>query len=361
MFEGYTYEKLLEEVLENAPAGIDTRQGSIFYDAVSGVLLKIAKLYTDIDIIAELVSIDTATGEYLDKKAGEHLVTRLPATRCCYHFSYEGTAPEVGERFYTDGLYFTLKKDEDEEYYLEAESAGTAANSVYAGTPAIPTNNIQGLTAASFGEIKELGADEESDDDLRERLREKISGPAENGNKQNYRSWCESIEGVGRARIIPLWNGPNTVKGIIIDPSGTPATPTVVERVQDYIDPDADGDGQGDGLGEGVANLGAHFTAVAPQEKEINISFNAVLSAGATAEEATAQAKQSITEYLTGLTLNTPDEESVVVRVSAIGAIINGLASILDYNTLTLNDATDNIEPGDEAVAVIGEVTVNVL
>ena len=30
MFEGYTYERLLEEVLNNAPEEIDTRQGSIF-------------------------------------------------------------------------------------------------------------------------------------------------------------------------------------------------------------------------------------------------------------------------------------------------------------------------------------------
>ena len=32
MFESYTYEKLLEEVLNNAPDDIDTRPGSIYYD-----------------------------------------------------------------------------------------------------------------------------------------------------------------------------------------------------------------------------------------------------------------------------------------------------------------------------------------
>ena len=52
MFEGYTYERLLEEVLNNAPEEIDTRQGSIFFDAVSGVLLKVAKLYTDLDVVS---------------------------------------------------------------------------------------------------------------------------------------------------------------------------------------------------------------------------------------------------------------------------------------------------------------------
>ena len=73
------------------------------------------------------------------------------------------------------------------------------------------------------------------------------------------------------------------------------------------------------------------------------------------------EATTAIKEYLKGLTLNTPDEEAIVVRISAVGAIINGLSSILDYNSLTFNGETANIEPGNEAVAVIGGVTVNVL
>ena len=71
MFEDYTYEWLLEDVLNNAPEGIDTRQGSIFYDAISGILMKIAKFYTDLDLIAEMTSIATATGDALDIRARE--------------------------------------------------------------------------------------------------------------------------------------------------------------------------------------------------------------------------------------------------------------------------------------------------
>ena len=359
--EEYTYESLLQDVLDNAPAGIDTREGSIFYDAVSGVLMKVAKLYVDIDMIAELVYIDSATGEYLDRKASEHSVTRLPATSARYYVKFDGTQPDIGERFYSDGLYFVLKQTDEEVYYLEAEIAGTGANGVYSGTAAIPVNNIAGLNAATFGEAAELGSDEESDDALRERLREKMSGPAENGNRQHYRTWCEEVDGVGRARIIPLWNGPNTVKGIIIDPNGLPAGDAVIERVQDYIDPDADNDGEGDGLGEGVANLGAHFTAVSPEKCTIDVAFNAVLTGGATQQQAAEEAKTAISNYLKDLTLNTEDDEEIVVRISAVGAIINGLSSVLDYNTLTFNGQTSNIEPSEEAVAVIGEVTVSVL
>ena len=41
MFEDRTYENLLEEVLEEAPEDIDTRQCSIFFDYVYAVTIKI--------------------------------------------------------------------------------------------------------------------------------------------------------------------------------------------------------------------------------------------------------------------------------------------------------------------------------
>lgn len=370
MFEGYTYELLLEDVLNNAPEGIDTRPGSIFYDAVSGILIKVAKLYTDLDLVLGLSCVDTATGEYLDQKASEYGITRLDATKCCYIFEYEGTRPDVGERFFTDGLYFILKETEAGVLYLEAEQAGTGGNNVYSGTPAVPVNNIQGLDKATFGEIYEIGTDEENDESLRSRIREKIAGPAENGNKQHYKTWCEAVEGVGQARIFPLWNGPNTVKAVLINPLGTPCNSRIVSAVQEHIDPATKGytatvDGKtyivGDGLGEGVANLGAHFTATSADEVKISVEFSAQLITGATIDNAKEEVSKAITEYLKDLVLSTEEAADVVVRVSSVGAIISGVSSILDYSNLKLNGDTNNISPGEDGVPVLEEVDIGVL
>ncbi len=359
MFEAYTYEKLLEDVLDNAPDGIDIRQGSIFFDSIAGTLLKIAKLYTDLDLMFSLVFIDTAAGEFLDKKAFEYGVERLPATGCRYYVDFKGVNPDEGERFFTDGLYFTLKKTGDDIYYLEAEEAGIGGNYVYNGTKAIPVNNIHGLVSAVFGDIMELGTDEETDESLRKRIREKIAGPAENGNKQHYKTWCESVEGVGRAKIVPLWNGPNTVKGIIINSLGLPADDSVIKRVQEYVDPDNDGDGEGDGLGEGAANLGAHFTAVSAESFDINISFNVVLTSGANSENVKTQTEEAVIGYFKKFALEYDD--NIIVRVSFIGAMISGLPSVLDYSGLMLNGGEGNIELTREQVPVLSGVSVNVL
>lgn len=369
MFEEYTYEKLLAGVLAAAPEGIDTRQGSIFYDAVSGILNDIAKLYTDLDLVFELVFIDTTSGEYLDRKASEYGITRLAATKSKYEFTYTGTAPPVGTRFFSDGIYFLIKKGDGDTLYLEAELAGTESNYITAETTAVPVNTVQGMTAAQFGNVIESGTAAEDDDSLRVRVKEKIAGPAENGNKQHYKTWCESIDGVGRARIFPLWNGPNTVKGVLINSNGTPCGPTVVSEAQNYIDPNSLGQtvtigektyNVGDGLGEGVANLGAHFTAVAAESLTIAVAFTAVISSAYTPETAKAAVETAIASYFKSLVLDTAEGDKIVIRITAVGAILSGLACIVDYSYLTLNGGSENITPTDDEVPIRGEVTINV-
>ena len=368
MFENKTYEAIMEEAIANAPEGIDTRQGSIFYDAISGVAMEIAKLYTDLDLVFSLTQVDTTTGEYLDIKASEYGLTRHAATPAKYNVTFTGTTPDLGERFFTDGQYFFLGKTDSNVLYLEAETAGTINNGIVSGTSAIPVNNIQGLESSTFGAILEYGTDTEDDDGLRQRVQEKIGGPAENGNCQHYKTWCESYDGIGKARIFPLWNGPNTVKAVLINPVAMPCSSELVAEVQEYIDPATNGytttvDGityvVGDGLGEGVANLGAHFTAASAISTSINVAFTATLTSGSTAQDAKTEFETAFTAYLKNLVLTTESSSDVVVRPSQVGAIIIGLDAVQDYSGLTLNGDTANITPGDNYIPVMGTVTIS--
>lgn len=371
MFEDYTYEKLLEDILKNAPEGIDTRKGSIFFDSISAVTLKIAKYYTDLDLIVTMTTIMDAQGDALDAKAAEFGVYRRAATSAKYRAEFTGTTPQEGERFYYDGLYFVLRHStENSLYYFEAEVPGEGGNSIYAGTPAVPVNNIPGLVSATFGAIYENGADQENDESLRNRALEKVAGPAENGNRQHYKTWCESVEGVGKARIFPLWHGENTVKAVLIDTTGQPCGEPKVIEVQNYIDPADKGmtvehEGKtytfGDGLGNGVANIGAHFTAVAANPVSITVSFDAELSGGAVKDTVKSKAEDAIKEYFRSLVMATGDEDELVVRVSAIGAILSSIPGLLDYKNLKLNGEELNITPGSDDVPVLSTVEIEVM
>lgn len=373
MFEANTYEKLMQDVLAMAPPGIDVRQGSIFFDATSAVVNKIARLYADLDRVFSLVIIFSASGEYLDLKAQEFGLTRLNATPAKYDFVYTGTRPEAGRRFFHNdsGFYFLLREDDTGKLYLEAETPGTDCNDIQNGDIAVPVDTVVGMTSANFAGIYEYGVDAEDDEAFRDRIFEKIAGPAENGNKQHYKTWCESRDGVGRARIDPLWNGENTVKAVLISPLGLPVPESVVKDVQAYVDPADLGmtveiDGKtyvvGDGLGNGQANIGAHFTAVSAESLTIDLSFSAELAKGRNATELQEAVEAAVTEYLRDLVVDADDEAVVVVRLSAVGAILSGLTQyLIDYHDLTLNGGTDNIRAGDDEVPVLGEVTIHVV
>lgn len=369
MFEDRTYDNIMAECLAAAPAGIDLRQGSIFYDAVASAAFKIAQFYADISTAFDLVFLSTAVDEYLDRKGSEYGVFRLPAVPATYRYVWEGSAqPLPGSRFFADDMFFTLRQDDNSALYLEAETPGAKSGTILSGTAAVPVESISGLTASTFGEILVPGSDAESDDDYRERIQEKIAGPAENGNRQHYKTWCESIPAVGRARIIPLFAGENTVMGVLTGTDGTPAASTVVQQVQEYVDPitlnktvtvEGETISIGDGLGDGVSNIGAHFAAVAATSVSINVSFSAELKTGATLSQIQEEAAEAITAHLKDLALNTPEKETVIVRLSTISSLLHTLPGLLDYTALTLNGKTANIEISDRQVAVLGEVTVS--
>ena len=322
MFEDKTYESLLAEALSYAPAGIDTRQGSIYRDALTGPILALAQFYADLDNLISLTRIDTAAEEYLDDKGVEYAVERQAAVCATYAAVIEGTPPNEGEEFIIGDLFFDIFYDDD-------------------GDPII------------------AGANAQSDDDYRERIQESISGPAENGNKQHYKTWCESVEGVGHAKIVPLWNGPNTVKGIIYAEDGTPASATIIARVQNYIDPDDDNDGEGDGLGEGVAEIGAHFTAVAPSTLNLTVAATLTLASGYTIEMVQDDLEEAIENYLKNAVIeNDDDVTEPIIRYNAIGAIFLDSEGVIDYSNLTLNGGTGNIQPDDDEVVVLNSLTI---
>lgn len=337
MFEDRSYENILDELLAMAPDDIDTRQGGIYYNHAAPIAFMISRYYTEMQITVDLISMDTAEGIYLDEKCKEHAVYRVPALPCYRKAIFTGATVAAGMRFFADGYYFKLMYDADGQLLLEAEIGGEAPNTIPTGITLVPVNTIPNLTVATLGEIVTPGTEIENDDNLRRRLREKIAGPAENGNSQHYKSWCESVNGVGLARIDALWNGHNTVRGIIVGTDGLGAAESVVTAVQDFVDPG------GFGLGEGAANIGAYFTAVAAANANIDISFNVQLAEGSSLQQVIAATTEELTKYFKAVSLETRDKSNMIIRTSAISNVIYSTPGVVDYTGLTINGATANI------------------
>ena len=71
MYEGMTFDFILEKMLKNVPKDIDKREGSIIYDAVAPAAAELAQLYIELDCVLTETFADTAGRQYLVMRAAE--------------------------------------------------------------------------------------------------------------------------------------------------------------------------------------------------------------------------------------------------------------------------------------------------
>ena len=128
------------------------------------------------------------------------------------------------------------------------------------------------------------------------------------------------------------------------------ANDTIINEVQDYIDP------YSEGIGRGKAPIGAKCTITTPETVSINI--NAKIN-GADADEVKKNFIIKLQNYLDVVIKDRWEvENSYIVSYAVVGSIL--LNSIFekngsDYVDFLLNDSLDNITLIDN-IPVIGEV-----
>lgn len=271
--EAQNYDYWLNLMLDNVPDDIDKREGSIIYDAVAPAAMVSAQQSLSLANIIRETYIKTAQGEFLDYRAVEHGTNRYAATftEVKARFNDDNGKPinvEVGDRFASIAespiFYTVIKANDDGTAEMQAEEAGTSANS-YIGQvlPVTPNDN---LAWAEITEVTIPARDEETDDHLRKRLLNSNSWAAYGGNVADYLDMINKISDVGAAQVYPTWAGPGTVKLVIVGNDLKPASAKLVHKVKEEIDPE---DKTTEGLG--LAPIDHKVTVVAPEILKVNV------------------------------------------------------------------------------------------
>lgn len=155
------------------------------------------------------------------------------------------------------------------------------------------------------------------------------------------------MDGVGGAQVLPLWNGPGTVKVIIIDAEKLPASPTLVSIVQNYISPS-------DGTGEGVAPVGPDVSVVAATSVTVNITGTIVRDGSRTIDQIEDDFKAIVSAYIASIAFT----DNSNVQYAKLGAMLLDVPGVDDYTAMQLNGATGNIAVPSGEVAVLGTVSL---
>lgn len=352
MYEDQTYEALLERMLDRVPSGLDKREGSIIYDALAPAAAELAQMYIELDVNNNLYFADTATGEYLERSISWSGIVRREASKAQLKgvfYKEDGGLLDVplGSRFSLEMMNYTaMEKLSPGVYRLECETAGEVGNRYYGSL--LPVDYISNLARGEIETLLIPGEDVESDEALRHRYLDLARRPATSGNKYHYMEWALQVPGVGGARVFPLWNGPKTVKVIIVDAEKRPASELLAEKVQQYIDPVS-------GAGEGQAPVGAVVTVASAKGKSISISAKVTLASG--------YALQAVNEGFMERLENYRREKAfsaTYISQSVIGALLLATEGVADYTELKLNGSAGNVMLNEEEVPLFGNALLEV-
>ncbi|MBU5227863.1 baseplate J/gp47 family protein [Clostridium senegalense] len=360
-----TVEDIHQRMLKKAPKNVSLIEGDIFWDATRPNAEEISKMKNiDMQYILGMAFPETAEGRYLEYLGECKGVFKNPPTESIGPIKVEGKNGTIIKKGDLTGTVSTAEKesiefefietkiiDDSEVAYVNAKCTkkGVIGN-VLPNTITVLISTINGVKSITNEEAFKGGTDIEDEEHYRQRVIAAEQEDRLSGADIDYIRWAKEVDGVGYADCIELWNGPQTVKVLVLDKNMQPATEQLIKNVKDYIYPDKkEGENRG-----GKAPVGAIVTIATLIPLNINISAKFIFLEGYTLDMILPTLKEKITKYLKQIKING------VVKYNAINTIIGSYIleaeGIEDYTELTINSGVNNIKLEDQ-VPVLGEVT----
>lgn len=356
-----TYEQLMQYKLDNTSSELDKREiTSLLYNTFANNSLETVQILFTILNSQDLMFADTAPREYLVRRAAERGMSPYPATFAIRKGIFNIDVP-IGSRFSIEDVNYTVIEKIDTmivgQFKLQAETAGVIGNAYYGNL--LPVTYINGLQTAVLSDILIPGENEEDTEEFRKRYFGSFDSTAFGGNRADYKLKTNAIPGVGGTKVYRAWNGGGTVKLVIIDSQFKVPSQTLVDTVQQTIDPLSM---QGEGVG--IAPIDHIVTVFGVGASTVDVEFTITYEPGWTWGDLKAQAEQMIDQYFLELgevwaaaSSYTDDMNGVTVRVSALETRLLGLTGVLDVADTKLNGVASNLLIDKEDIPVRGAVS----
>lgn len=361
-------EEIHEKMLSNLPEDIDKSEGGFPWDFTRPTAIEIAELkeYVLVEVLKSLSPVTCEESYLLDYHAdGRGLVRResVNATGYVTVTAKAGLVIPLGYGFSTEAddegntIDFvttdevTVDSLGNAKIPIEAAEGGSASN-VGVNTIVLHAGDETGelldeIISVTNEEAVTGGLDEEDDDTLRERIVEydRSHDISYVGNVADYKRWALSVPGVGAVTVIPAKDDSGTIKIILMDQNGVPASKQIQDAVYDYImRPDSESDR--------LAPPNAVLEITAPETVVVNISAVVYLR-----EAEIGDVQNDLKAALQSYLLNVSSNDSAV-RISAINSIIGSVSGIYDYDSVQINGVSKNVDLESGQMPVLGTVTI---
>lgn len=349
MYEHITYEGILDRMLDRVPNRLDKREASVIYDALAPAAWELFTMYMQLDVILNETFADTASWDYLVKRAAERGIEPDSATFAVMRGEFNIDVP-IGSRFSLEEYNYTvIEKIDTGVYSLRAETVGSNPNQ-YLGS-LIPIDYIEGLTNAQLTEVLIPGENEEELETLRRRYFNSFNSQAFGGNKADYVEKVNSLDGVGGVKVYRVWDGGGTVKLVIINSDYQMPSTTLINSVQTQVDPVKN---QGEGVG--IAPIGHIVTVTGVDKTTVNIEFTITYQTGWTWPDISTAVENAIDNYFYELSKSWEESTNLIVRISQIETRLLDIEGVLDIANTKINSLEENLQISPDNIPVRGDV-----
>jgi uncharacterized phage protein gp47/JayE len=243
----------------------------------------------------------------------------------------------------------TLPDDVPEKHFsykMVCETVGTAPNNTKGEmTPiddAPPELEYKTLVGCLI-----QGENETSDEDIRQEYYDYVNDTQIDGNVAQYEKWCRDFDGIGNHKIFPMWDDGNpdtvgTVKVSILNADNTPASPDLVQKFQEFLDPGSTG------MGDGKAPIGAIVTVNTATYQAISVSATVSLQEG---YNDPTGINDTIEQYFRDISYKKKNGSYVtVIPYMTLGAEILKTEGVAFINDLKINGGTSDVVLGEENI-----------
>ncbi|MFJ5771396.1 baseplate J/gp47 family protein [Psychrobacillus sp. NPDC093180] len=342
-----TTKEIHDRMINNISDDFDKSTGEFIWDVTNAGAKEFEKQQKEIQVVESKMDIENLSGDDLSRFVYQRTgIKRKLATKAVTTVlisGSEGATISAGDLVGTDTLNFVVL--EDAVIPSSGQVIVFVSSELYGNVGNVPAHSINrfpititGLVDVYNPEQVTNGYEAESDSELRGRYYDKLQRPGKAGNIYHYEEWAKEVVGVGGARCFPLWNGPLTVKVVIIDSNKQPASEELVQNVFDYI--------------ESQRPFGAILTVVSAIGKPIDVTVTLSLVNGYTEDAAEENIKANLESYLKELAFS-----SSSVSYAKTGSHILDSEGVLDYQNLLVNNGTANISIGEDEIAIVGNIS----
>lgn len=354
-------EEIHQRMMNALPKDIDDMPGGFPWDFTFPTALVASQLLNfQLPRTLMLMYPQYAWGEWLDLHGVQAGVYRKTAGKAAGKIKIEGEAgtviPEgfvVCTEATADAPSLAYRTEEEaligEEGHVEipilAEAAGTAHN-VRSGTIRLSLKSWKGITGIENPEPVTGGTEQETDEAYRTRILEAFAGKDVSyiGNDTDYIRWAKEVTGIGDCIVIPAWNGPGTVKLVLIDSNGAPANEHLLQEVYEHIVSPAD---RSKRL---LPTACADLTVTAASTVQVTYQCHGLKFDRTTDLE---QIKKDFCELLKPV--YTEAKQEGILRYNQVRPVVTDIPGVEDFDTFLMQGAMENIVLSKEEYPETGD------